>query len=95
MDGVGPSSKNNWNQPGGQTCEFGGAVIVHVLPEHENAGKIVRWPMLLPCVEASAPSSEARMFAVLPDVTAMVIDCPYAQSVFVTLKVGRASPDRR
>ena len=68
---------------------------MQVVPEQENAGNIVRCPMLFPCVEASAPSNEARMFAVLPEVTVIVTDCPYAQSVLETLKVGRASPDRR
>jgi len=29
---------------------FGGAVIVHMVPEHEKAGKIVRAPMVFPWV---------------------------------------------
>jgi hypothetical protein len=41
IDGVGPSRINNMNHPGGLTFAFGGAVIVHVLPAQENAGKIV------------------------------------------------------
>ena len=49
-DGVGPSRTNSWCHPGGATAEFGGAVTVQVLPAHENAGKIVRPPMLFPCV---------------------------------------------
>ena len=49
-DGVGPSSTNSWCHPGGATAAFGGAVTVQVVPAHENAGKIVRPPMLFPCV---------------------------------------------
>jgi len=41
IDGVGPLRINNMNHPGGLTFAFGGAVIVHVLPAQENAGKIV------------------------------------------------------
>lgn len=72
MEGVGPSRRKSWNQPGGQTLSFGGAVTVHVLPAHEIAGKIVRWPMLFPCVLETAPINEARMPAVLPEVTVIV-----------------------
>lgn len=50
-DGVGPSRMNSWCQPGGQTNESGGAVIVHVFPWQVNSGKIVLPPMALPCVE--------------------------------------------
>ena len=50
-DGVGPSRTNNWCQPGGEINAFGGALIVHVLPWQVNSGKIVRPPMVLPCVE--------------------------------------------
>lgn len=50
-DGVGPSSTNNWCHPGGHTYAFGGAVIVHAVPAHENAGKMMRPPLMtLPCV---------------------------------------------
>ena len=50
-DGVGPSSTNSWYQLGGLTFALGGAVIVHVVPEQENAGKMMRPPpMTLPCV---------------------------------------------
>ena len=49
-DGVGPSKMNSWCHPGGATFAFGGAVTVQVLPEHENAGNIVRAPIALPCV---------------------------------------------
>ena len=42
MEGVGPSRIKSWNQPGGQILLSGGAVIVHVLPEQEKAGKMVR-----------------------------------------------------
>lgn len=40
----------SWNHPGGETPELGGAVIVHVFPVQENAGKIVLAPIVLPCV---------------------------------------------
>lgn len=53
-EGVGPSSTKSWNQPGGAMRLFGGAVIVHVLPAHENSGNRVRWPKLLPCVLTTA-----------------------------------------
>jgi hypothetical protein len=33
---------------------LGGAVIVHVVPEQLKAGKMVRAPMALPCVEETA-----------------------------------------
>ena len=79
--GVGPSSTNTWNQPGGQTCAFGGAVIVHVLPAHDTAGNKMRWPMLLPWVLASAPSNDTRRFAVLPAVMVMGTEAPYVQSL--------------
>lgn len=49
-DGVGPSRTQSWCQPGGEMNEFGGAVIVQVVPEQENSGKRTRAPMLLPCV---------------------------------------------
>ena len=47
-EGVGPSRTNTWNQPGGATNAFGGAVIVHLLPAQWNSGKSVRIPMALP-----------------------------------------------
>ena len=59
-DGVGPSSTNIMNQPGGHTFAFGGAVTVHELPAHEKAGKMVRWPIELPWVLETAPRSETR-----------------------------------
>lgn len=49
-DGVGPSKMKSWCQPGGDTPEFGGAVMVHVAPEHEKAGNIVLAPMAFPWV---------------------------------------------
>jgi hypothetical protein len=49
-EGVGPSRMKSWCQFGGETWEFGGAVMVHTLPLHENAGKMVRLFMTLPCV---------------------------------------------
>jgi hypothetical protein len=49
-DGVGPSRMKSWCQPGGQTNALGGAVIVHVWPEQEKAGKMVLPPIVLPCV---------------------------------------------
>jgi hypothetical protein len=53
-DGVGPSKMKSMNQPGGETPAFGGAVIVQVVPLQENAGKIVRAPIALPCVLETA-----------------------------------------
>ena len=38
------------NHPGGQTCALGGAYTVHPKPVHFIAGKMVRVPMVLPCV---------------------------------------------
>lgn len=54
IDGVGPSRINSMNHPGEQTWEFGGAVIVQVNPSQLKAGKIVREPMLFPCVLETA-----------------------------------------
>ena len=48
---------------------FGGAVTVHTFPEQDIAGKIVLWPMLLPCVLDTEPISDTRRFAIEPDVT--------------------------
>jgi len=59
-DGTPPVRTNNWCHAGGETNEFGGAVIWHVVPEQVNAGKRVRWPNELPCVEDSAPMREKR-----------------------------------
>ena len=53
-EGVGPSRTNNWNQPGGQMCAFGGAVMVHVLPAQLNEGNKMRWFILFPCVLETA-----------------------------------------
>jgi len=50
-------------------CASGGAVTVQALPLHLNAGKIVRWPIELPCVETVDPRSETFRFAVPPEVT--------------------------
>ena len=50
------SSTKSWNHPAGATFTFGGAVIVHVPPEQDTAGMMVRWPMELPCVEDTAPN---------------------------------------
>jgi hypothetical protein len=41
IEGVGPSRINNMNHAGGLAFWLGGAVIVHVFPAQENAGKIV------------------------------------------------------
>ncbi len=38
----------------------GGAVMVHVVPAHETAGKRVLWPILFPCVLVSAPMSDTE-----------------------------------
>lgn len=96
FDGILLLSRTNiWNQDGGQILEFGGAVTVHVSPEHENAGKIVRWFMLLPCVEDTAPMIETRYPEVLePDegVTVTVTCWLYAQSSVDRLNDGRGAP---
>ena len=63
-DGVGPSRTNSWYHPGGETCAFGGAVTVQMVPWHEKAGKIVREPMTLPCVLDTAATSETRIMIV-------------------------------
>ena len=49
-DGVGPSRMKSWCQPGGETYALGGAVMVHVVPEHEKAGNMVLPPIVLPWV---------------------------------------------
>jgi hypothetical protein len=50
-DGVGPSKMKSWCHPGGLTYAFGGAVMVQVFPEHENAGKRILPPLMtFPCV---------------------------------------------
>lgn len=49
-DGVGPSRMKSWCHPGGEIPAFGGAVIVHDVPLHVNAGKSVRAPIAFPCV---------------------------------------------
>lgn len=66
LEGVGPSKRNSICQPeseseicptvmegkcspGGVTARVG-AVTVHDVPEHVTAGKIVRPPMVFPCV---------------------------------------------
>ena len=41
-------------------------MIVHTLPSHENAGKMVRVPNVLPCVLDVAPRSEMRMLEMGP-----------------------------
>ena len=62
--GVGPSSTNSWCHPGGAMCALGGAVIVHVLPLHANAGNSVRPPMLLPCVlDVAVRSRQCHFYA--------------------------------
>jgi hypothetical protein len=68
IEGVGPSSTKIINHPGGATCASGGVVIVHVSPSQVKAGKIVLWPMALPCVLTTDPSIETRRFAVEPEV---------------------------
>ena len=60
-DGVGPSRTNSWCQPGGETNEFGGAVMVHVLPAQVDSGKIVLAPMALPCVDDVAGDAFGQM----------------------------------
>ena len=97
FEGVGPSRMNNWNHPGGQTCAFGGAVIVQLFPEQDTLGKIVLWPILFPCVLDSAPRSETLMFEVVPwwSETTIWTDWPYDQSLFWIENVGLAKPDNR
>lgn len=60
-EGVGPSRMKSWCQPGGDTFTFGGAVIVQVVPEHENAGNIVRLPIVFPWVLETAGSIVSLM----------------------------------
>ena len=65
-DGVGPLRMKSWYQPGGQTPLFGGAVIVHFVPEQENAGNSVLAPIALPCVLDGAARIETRSVEVVP-----------------------------
>jgi hypothetical protein len=67
---------NSWCHPGGDTRAFGGAVTVQVLPEHENAGKIVRPPIVLPCVLDTAATSDTRMPDVAPEVSCPALHDP-------------------
>lgn len=48
------SKTNSCHHPGGETKELGGVVMVTVVPEIVNAGKIVRAPMEFPCVLETA-----------------------------------------
>jgi hypothetical protein len=80
-DGVGPSRIHSVNHPGGQTPTLGGAVIVHVEPEQENAGKRVRPPMIAPCVLEVAAMSETRIVFPRGSLTFVIVYAlPYAQS---------------
>jgi hypothetical protein len=95
--GVGPSSTKSICHAGGLTCAFGGAVIVHTLPSHVNAGKIVRCPMELPCVDETAARREIFIVEVVPwcKATVTVNVPPYGISVLERVYVGRVRPDRR
>jgi hypothetical protein len=53
-EGVGPSRMKSWCHPGGETNAFGGAVMVHVVPEQLKAGNMVRAPIAFPWVEETA-----------------------------------------
>jgi len=53
-------------QPGGECPGPGGAVTVQVVPWQVKAGKMVREPIELPCVDEVAPISETRMVDVSP-----------------------------
>ena len=67
---------------------LGGAVTVHVVPEHEKAGKIVLWPMELPCVDATAAIRLILMVETVPVwswMLVMVKVWPYARSVVGTV----------
>jgi hypothetical protein len=68
---------------------------VQVFPVHENDGKRVLWPMLLPWVETTEPRSDTAVAA--PDVTVNVYVWPYAQSLLglSMVKVGLGRPLRR
>ena len=97
-DGVGPSRMNNWYHPGGETFESGGAVTVQTLfPEHENAGKIVRPPMMLLWVLDVATTSETLMLEVLPwnNRTVIWYRPPYVQYVFGIVTMGCVRPSFR
>ena len=83
------------NHPGGATCALGGVVIVHVSPSQVKAGKIVLWPMALPCVLTTDPSIETRRFAVEPEVRVNWMSSPYSQSVFSIVNVGRERPESK
>ena len=72
-DGVGPSRMNSWCHAGGDTNAFGGAVMVHVFPLHVNSGKMVRPPIMLPCVEDVPATSETRIVLVVPSKSSTVI----------------------
>jgi hypothetical protein len=92
-DGIGPSRTKSWNQPDGHTPTFGGAVIVQLPPEHENSGKMVRPPMIAPCVLLVAAMSEIRMGPPCGSTTFEIVYCPpYAQSVTSMLNVGAVKP---
>ncbi len=96
--GVGPSNKKTWNHPIGQMFAFGGAVMVHDVAEEQlKAGKNVRCPMLLPCVDDTAPIRENRTPFTLPVGRLIVTPMfsPYDQSLLVIVRVGCVAPDRR
>ena len=65
-EGVGPSRMKSWCHEGGDTKEFGGAVIVQVLPLQLKEGKIVCPPIMFPCVLDVADTSETRIVPVPP-----------------------------
>lgn len=68
---------------------------MQVVPEQLTAGKMVRCPMLFPWVLETAPRRDTFKLAVDPFVSVKVYCPPYAQSLLVMVKVGRASPERR
>src|SRR6266702_120823 len=93
-EGVGPSRMYSWCHPGGDTLAFGGAVTVQVLPEHEKAGKMVRPPMVLPCVLDVAATSETLIPDVAPwNSCTLIWNCPpYVQSLFGMVTTGWVRP---
>jgi hypothetical protein len=70
LEGVGPSKINNMNQPGGETWEFGGAVIEQAFSQsHEKAGKNVLAPNEFPWVLETTPRRDTLKFLIFPVVT--------------------------
>ena len=73
--------------------EFEGAVTFRPPAAWENRGRLMRWPMLKPCVtEESASSVTFEMLAALGVPTKN--DCPYVTLVGAEVIVGREPLNR-